>query len=214
MNCDEFQEWAASEALGALGPDEAARLRERLTHDASARAELTRFLEAAGSLATTLPRVRPSPAVRERVLARIRSVPRPSGEAGRVPAGNGSGPTAGAAGLPEVRAGFHFVLAEAPWQPSPLPGARMKVLSAGAGQDYAMLLVEIGAGVIYPEHDHFGAEEMFVLTGDLQTEGRSLGPGDFLHAESGTHHRPLRSVGGCTAIMVVAREALDQAMKV
>lgn len=66
--------------------------------------------------------------------------------------------------------------------------------------------------MVYAEHDHLGAEEMYVLTGDLQSEGRSLGPGDFVHAEAGTHHRPLRSIGGCTALMVVSRAALEAAM--
>lgn len=73
-----------------------------------------------------------------------------------------------------------------------------------------MLLVEIGPGVAYPEHDHEGAEEMYVLSGDLRTEGRSLGPGDFLHADAGSHHRELRSIGGCTALMVVPRRAVMQ----
>lgn len=213
MNCDELQQLAALEALGVLPPEASARLRERCAQDPEARAEWTRFLDAAGLLAVELPLRRPSPTLRERVLARIRSTPQkpadatPVGEATEVPTSSAATPAAGAAAE-----GIRFVMADAPWMPAPLPGSRMKVLSAGPDQPYAMLLVEIGAGVVYPEHDHLGAEEMFILSGDLQSEGRTLGPGDLLHAEPGTHHRPLRSVGGCTAIMVVSREALAEAM--
>lgn len=71
-----------------------------------------------------------------------------------------------------------------------------------------MLMIELGPGAVYPEHDHLGAEELLVLTGDLQSEGRSLGPGDLIHAEGGTHHQELRSLGGCTAILVVPKESL------
>jgi anti-sigma factor ChrR (cupin superfamily) len=68
--------------------------------------------------------------------------------------------------------------------------------------------MEVGAGATYPAHDHAGYEELYVLSGDLETEGRLLGPGDFLHAEPGSHHNPLHSPHGCTALLVVPREAV------
>ncbi len=200
MNCDELQQLTALQALGVLGEGDELRLRERLERDPAARAELARLLDASAALAGTLPRRDPPAAVRSRVLERIRQVPQLRAPAAAGPA------------VPPLREGFQVIGHDAPWGPSPLPGSRMKVLSAGPRQEYAMLLVEIGAGVVYPEHDHLGAEEMYVLTGDLQYEGRSLGPGDFLHAEAATHHRPLRSIGGCTALMVVSRAALEAAM--
>jgi len=84
---------------------------------------------------------------------------------------------------------------------------RFKVVSAGEQQDYVMLEVELAAGAHYPEHDHLGAEDLYVLTGDLQTEGMRLRPGDSFHAEPGTHHEGLRSEGGCTALLIVSRAA-------
>lgn len=198
MNCDELQQLTAIRALGALDGPELDPLRERLARDAAARAELTRFLEVATALAGALPKVRPSADVRARVMQKIAQRPQQARAA------------ADSAPRPSAAEGIRFVMSDAPWMPSPLPNSRFKLLSAGPNQDYIMLLIELGPGARYPEHVHAGPEEMMVLTGDLQTEGRSLGPGDFLHAEPGSHHQELHSIEGCTAIMVVPKEALAE----
>ncbi len=216
MNCDALQQMTALEALGALdGPDPAA-LRERLEQDAYARAELNRFLNVAAALAGAVPPVPVPSRLRSRVLDRIRQTPqiRAAGEAVTPPSARvemveaESATPVPAPAPPKVPEGIRFLNHDAPWLTGPLPGSRFKVLSAGPQQEYAMLMIELAAGAVYPEHDHLGAEEMYVLTGDLQSEGHSLGPGDFLHAEPGTHHHELRSIGGCTAIMVVPAKSL------
>lgn len=195
MNCDELQQLSALQALGLLDPPDADRLRQRLEHDPDARVELARFLDAAAAMVTAAPRVDPPPGVRARVLDQIRRRPQAK-------------PVEGSPAEAPVPEGMQFIRSTAPWMPAPLPGARFKLLSAGPNQGHIMLLIELAPGALYPEHDHESFEEMYVLTGDLQTEGRSLGPGDFLHAEAGSHHHELRTVNGCTALMVVPREAL------
>lgn len=192
MNCDELQQLTALQALGALDGPDLARFSARLAHDPAAAAELARFLDVSAGLAGAVTAARPPASVRARVLAHVRANPNQP-------------PARAEAPWPP---GFRVIAHDAPWHPSPIPGARFKVLSVAPGQPYAMLLVEIGPGVAYPEHDHEGTEEMYILTGDLQTEGRSLGPGDFLHADPGSHHRELCSIGGCTALMVVPGEAV------
>lgn len=209
MNCDELQQLAAIAALGALDEADSARLRDRLESDAAARAEFARFCAVAEALAGATAGRMPPPSVRARVLERIRSTPQRRPDPGAAERGDGGGPSVGG-----LIPGFQFVRHDAPWLPAPLPGARYKFLSGGENQAYAMLLIELAPGAVYPEHDHDGTEEMYVLTGDLQTEGRSLGPGDFLHAEPGTHHQPLRSIAGCTALMVVPRESVSALARV
>jgi anti-sigma factor ChrR (cupin superfamily) len=196
FNCDELEQLAAIEALGALDGPDRARLQDILAGSPAARDAYRRFLDAAAALTVQVTPKKPGPSVRAKILQRIGTTPQVSASGSQSPA-------------PAINpaAGIQFIFADAPWMESPLPGSRLKVLSAGPNQDYVMLLVEIGAGVTYPEHDHMGAEEMYVLTGDLQSEGRSLGPGDFLHAEPGTHHQPLHSIHGCTALMVVPKAA-------
>lgn len=221
LNCDELQQLTAIGALGALDGADLSKWRERLEHDPEARAELTRFLDVAGALAGLVAPRRPSPSVRTRVLERIRRTPQQgiSQDSGtQHGVGNGSsaasaGPGAGAGVAPAgwaaaVPEGFQFVRSDAPWLPAPLPGARYKVLSASPAQAHILLMIELAPGALYPEHDHVGTEDMYVLTGDLQSEGRALGPGDLLHAEPGTHHHELRSIEGCTALMIVPREAV------
>ena len=205
MNCDELQQLAALAALGAVDDAEATRLRERLERDPAAQAEFGRFLEVAAALAGTVPQLRPTRSLRERVLARVARQPQPQPQP--QPQARSGGPVV-PAGAEVAPAGFRFLASHAPWREAPLPGARFKLLSAGPKQGYAMILIELKPGTRYPEHDHVGTEELYLLTGDLETEGRRLGPGDFLHAEPGSHHRELYSPGGCTALMVLPAAAL------
>lgn len=203
MNCDELQQLTALQALGALDGGEADRLRQRLSEDPVAAAELTRFLDVAASLSGWVRLAQPSASVRARVMERIRQTPQVR-----------EGATVGAkAAEPPAPEGLHFLRSDQPWLPAPLPGARFKLISHGEHQSYIMLMIELAPGAGYPEHDHFGVEDMYILTGDLQSEGRTLGPGDSLHAEPGSHHHELRSINGCTALMVVPKEALAELMK-
>ena len=86
-----------------------------------------------------------------------------------------------------------------------LPDARYKLLSAHPQQPYAVLLLELAPKTRYPDHDHAGPEDLYLLTGDLHTEGQVMRPGDFFHAEPGTHHGELYSDQGCTALLVTPR---------
>lgn len=201
MNCDELQQLTALQALGALEVADADRLRERLKSDPAAAADLTRFLDTAAALALSITPVQPSASVRSRVMDRIRRTPQT-----RTDSTGQDQPRVD----PPVPEGMRFLCSDHPWTPAPLPGARFKLISSGEHQSYIMIMIELAPGAGYPEHDHFGVEDMYILTGDLQTEGRSLGPGDSLHAEPGSHHHELRSVNGCTALMVLPKQALAE----
>ncbi|MCC7373109.1 MAG: cupin domain-containing protein [Verrucomicrobiales bacterium] len=200
MNCDELQQMTALHALGALDGLDVERLRHRLSEDPSAAEELTRFLDVAGVLTGLVKPVQPSASVRAKVMDRIRKTPQVRDSAAAA--------VDVKAGEPPVPEGLHFLRADQPWLPAPLPGSRFKLISSGEHQSYIMLMIELAPGAGYPEHDHFGVEDMYILTGDLLSEGRLLGPGDSLHAEPGSHHHELRSINGCTALMVLPREAL------
>ncbi len=197
MNCDELQQLTALRALGALDGDEFARLEKRLAEDEPARMELARFFDVAATLARVSVAKRAAPtSLRGKILDRIRQTPQL--KPGQPPATAGAKPV-----LPD----FSFMQGDAPWMDGPMPGIRLKILSLSEHQDYAMLLVELAAGVVYPEHEHEGTEDTYVLTGDLQFDGRTLGPGDSFHAEPGSHHNPMTTAAGCTAIFIVPRKA-------
>ena len=101
-------------------------------------------------------------------------------------------------------AGFAFrFAADDDWGPHPVPGIRMKVLSVNRRSGYSTLLLDVQPGTHFPAHHHDGDEECYVLSGSVLTLGRRLGPGDFLHADAGTHHGELWTDEGAQVLLVV-----------
>lgn len=128
--------------------------------------------------------------------------------------------TDGGAPRPEVRArlmarvrqgdlpqGFSFRLAsDDDWQPHPVPGIRMKVLAMDRKRGVATLLLDVAPGAVFPAHHHGGDEECYVISGTLIACGRTIGPGDFHHADGGSDHGELRTDTGCRVLLVAEPE--------
>ena len=129
--------------------------------------------------------VSPSPSVKEKLFQKIKSVE-----------SKASG---------KNKTGFEFVFGNSgEWMQHPeIKGISVKTLAVNEEKGYIMILMKAIAGAEYPSHRHSGAEECYVLEGDLFVEGKYLGPGDFHHAEGGSDHDPLRTKNGCTLILVV-----------
>lgn len=191
MNCTRLQELAAGYALGALERSEAAQLEALADSDPDIRIEVDAFLAVATALVRNVSPV-PAPArVREQVLARIRTTPQQNPKK-----------EAASATVPDL-AGFRFLRpAEGAWTEGLHPGSRFQVLASSVRRNYMMVYFELDPGARFPAHDHSGGEELFLVRGDLLTEGRLMQPGDFLHSQPGTHHHDLVSPGGCQAILV------------
>ncbi|MBC8001274.1 MAG: cupin domain-containing protein [Opitutaceae bacterium] len=188
MNLTELMGLAAGNALGALAPADAARLQADLARNPEARADVAAFLDTAALIATTgIDRVSPPPGLRARILEQAARTPQ----------------TAQPGVSPVVADSFRFVRNdETGWIATPISGLKVKALSVSRDMGYQVLLAHLAPGARFPEHDHQGSEELFVVSGHLHTEGRVLGPGDFLHAEPGTHHHELFSPDGCVALLV------------
>ena len=103
------------------------------------------------------------------------------------------------------KTGFNFIFAgSSEWIKHPqINGIEVKTLAVNGDKGYLMILMKAAAGAEYPSHHHSGAEECYVIEGDLYVEGKYLGPGDFHHAEGGSDHEPLRTKNGCTLLLVV-----------
>ncbi len=98
---------------------------------------------------------------------------------------------------------FKFADSNGEWFDHPVLSAiKVKVLSVSRENNYAMLLLKVPGGNEYPEHHHNAPEECLILEGDLQAEGRVLGPGDFHHAEPDTDHGKLYTRTGVTLLLV------------
>jgi anti-sigma factor ChrR (cupin superfamily) len=173
----DLEELAAIDALGAL--DEAERLKyvARLAQATDEeRTAVAEIYDAAAALASmTMKADVPSPDVKDVLLSRVSS----------------RGPF------------FSIRAAEGKWQPL-MDGVSAKLLSLDAVRDTAMLIVRLGAGVTYPGHHHYGAEECYVLAGDVSLEGRTYHAGDFHHADAGSDHAPVSSEHGAEFLLLVA----------
>jgi quercetin dioxygenase-like cupin family protein len=187
MKSTELQELAALDAVGALDVAEQARLEGLVANDPEARREWLSLRATAGAVEWAAPRV-PSPGLKSRLLGRIGrtpQLPRPQATAAAVP-------------------GFAFVLAsDDGWQPTPVPELMVKELSVNRREGYRVVLGRLAPGGSFPRHRHAtGPEQMFIVSGDLVTEGRVLRAGDYLHAQPGTDHQPLLSPHGCVALII------------
>lgn len=92
------------------------------------------------------------------------------------------------------------------WVDLPVPGARIRVLSDKKGDGHTIFILELDPDTTFPAHKHKGAESAYLLSGDLEVEGRFLRPGDFSRAAPGSHHGSLYSRDGCRALLVTSWE--------
>jgi len=183
---DRAAELAALQAVGALDGEDAASM-AHCDVCPFGRAAITAlgFENAAAAIsATVFPPVVPSAGLKDKIMARIApAVPEPK----------------------EPDSNFIFS-DEGEWQTLPGGQIRIKTLSDLPEAGHAMILLEATPGAVFLPHFHEGSEEVFLISGDLTSNGRILGPGDYLRHAAGTHHEKATSEHGCRAILVTARE--------
>lgn len=191
MITEHQQEQASLYVLGALIAPERECFEAELPTQPELQVLVRSLQRTSALLAMATPAIAPPPALRDRVLRLVGAPGLPA--AGANPAVHPGTP------------GLSFIEANDPtgWKPLPIPGASIKLLSFQRERGYAVLLGKLEPGVRYPAHQNAGPEDFCVLTGDLHVAGRRLGPGDFHHAEAGSHHGENYSVAGCTLVAVL-----------
>ena len=184
-----LEELAAGYALRALDPREEAQLEALIAHDADVRQEVAAFIDTAADFAAaSSPRVEPSVEQRTRILASVAATPQLHRQPEETPVSNG----------------YRYLLnSPEGWVNTDIPGFRTKLLSSGPHPGYEVMLMELAPGARVPDHNHNGTEEIYMLSGHLQTAGQVMGPGDFVHADAGTHHREVVSPDGCVALVIL-----------
>ena len=89
------------------------------------------------------------------------------------------------------------------------PGIHVQILASDEEKNSVSMLVRLDPGTDYPGHTHAGIEELHLLDGVLRVDDRTLYPGDFIHAESGSIDRRVWSESGCTCfLMTSTKDAL------
>jgi len=92
--------------------------------------------------------------------------------------------------------------AATPWEESGLAGIEVRRLFVDAAQERATMLMRMAPGSSYPAHRHGGAEDCYVLSGDLRHGDTVLRAGDYQYAAPGSEHEPQSTTAGCVLFVV------------
>ena len=84
------------------------------------------------------------------------------------------------------------------------PGISYKLLSTDLERRRVSMLVRLAPGANYPPHCHSGVEELHLLDGELVVDQRTLLPGDYIHAETGSEDHVVWSGTGCTCVLITS----------
>jgi anti-sigma factor ChrR (cupin superfamily) len=206
---DRSRETAALLAAGALPPGEARAFEEHARACAACAAELAALRETAARLGMAAADRAPAPpaGLREKVLARAAAdAPAPRVDEAPPPAAETqvwklwSGGGEAEEGLRILRRG------EGTWEPTASPGVSVKPLHVDSARRYVTMLVRMEPGSSYPGHLHAGAEECFVLDGELRVGDEVLQRGDYQRAAEGSEHGRQWTEKGCLLLIVSSQD--------
>lgn len=85
----------------------------------------------------------------------------------------------------------------------PLPGITRLPLSHDRASGHDVYLIRFAPGAKSLPHEHAGPEEFLVLEGELvDSDGKVLKAGDFVHYEAGSKHHSV-SPDGCLLLVIL-----------
>ncbi len=189
---------AALYILNCLAGAEACAFEDHLRVCPRCAAEWDGLRRVASALALLAPAADPPPNLKQRLLDRIASEPAAAESAGGRPAQAWKNWAASASG----RWPLVVSAADGEWQPTGVEGVSAKPLFVDPEEDRVTMLVRMEPGATYPAHLHGGAEESFILEGDLSDGEVSLRAGDYLRKDGGTVHEAQSSDTGCFMLIV------------
>ncbi|MEM7309169.1 MAG: cupin domain-containing protein [Planctomycetota bacterium] len=95
---------------------------------------------------------------------------------------------------------------ELAWSPTAIDGIEVRRLAVDAEAAFTTMMIRMAPGTSYPAHVHAGAEECYVLEGDLVIGDLRMTSGDFQRMEPGSQHPDQHTEGGC---LLLLRSSLD-----
>lgn len=190
----------AAYSLGELGPEEGRALELHLETCPACRQELATAQAAFEALAQAAPEVAPPPRLWARIRARILE-PSSAGLPARprVDPWKTWAPDSAQARPSIVRSG------ESAWEPTSVAGIEAKRLAVDVEGDRVTMLVRMAPGSAFPGHRHAGAEECYVLSGDLCFDDQVMHAGDYQLCPAGSSHSVQSTVAGCVLLLVSSR---------
>jgi len=196
MNRQDLSDSAALYAIDALAEDAQTQFEQQLESDPELAAELAAFQSAVSALAYTAPPVAIAPGLRDRLFQRLTAESRPLDQA-ELP-------------RPQLpNAAVQTLLEQAnqvTWQPYAFSsGTMLGTLRIDTETNQIHCFVRAEANTRFPLHRHAKDEEIIVLEGDLNINGKLYGSGDRIYSSFGTAHQP-KTETGC---LIFLRTSLD-----
>ncbi len=135
------------------------------------------LLETAAQLAFAGTLERPSPGLKQKLMAAIAALP---------------------------PAEIHVLRREAmQWRATPFEGVTYRSLFIDGGTKMQTLILRLDPGAIYPRHRHAQPEQCLVLSGDIEmSDTVRLNAGDFEWMAGETIHDAIRTRGGCELLII------------
>lgn len=188
---------AALYVLGALSDDEIDEYDQHILVCSACHEEVASLRTVVADLSSIGPRVEPPAALKARLFERITGTTRePAPPAASAQPWRSWATEAGPSGL-------SFNLAsEAAWEPAGQEGVEVRRLFVDQSRERVTMLVKMTPGTAYPRHRHGGAEECYVVSGDLRVGDRRMVAGDYQHAAHGSIHGVQSTEGGCLLLVV------------
>ena len=84
------------------------------------------------------------------------------------------------------------------------PGISCKLLATDTEKNRVSMLVRLAPGTDYPPHRHGGAEELYLLHGELMIDDKRLYPGDYNRNEADSTDHRVWSEAGCTCVLLTS----------
>jgi CRP-like cAMP-binding protein len=88
------------------------------------------------------------------------------------------------------------------WLETPYPGIWICNLFGDTTEKHGAIFVKMAAGALYPDHQHMGREQFYVIEGDVRVGTDILLAGDYHRAEASTYHKRVTTRHGCTCIIL------------
>jgi quercetin dioxygenase-like cupin family protein len=186
-------ELAALYALSALSGAEMAELEREQRDNQAFWDEVRSLRNAAAGLAEAGPRAKPGRDLWPDVSRRIQAGKAPDAPpASRVP------PQVWKQWQASGKSDRVVPAAEGAFDPTDIAGIWVRRLSVDEAAERVTMLIRMEAGTAYPAHRHGGAEECYVLEGDLRIgEDVEMRAGDYQRMDSGSLHPVQSTRGGC-----------------
>lgn len=91
------------------------------------------------------------------------------------------------------------------WEATSIEGIQARKLFVDVENDRVTMLVRMRAGTAFPGHRHAGAEECYVLSGDLRFDEHVMRAGDYQFCPAGSSHSIQSTEEGCLLLLVSSR---------